>query len=200
MKLTTGLRTGAAICLLLLAIACETNKPKESVAIAKESNDAKLEDRDDEKDADFIVNVMAGNLAEANLAQLALNRSANVEVKKTATVVKAHHDKIIMELKGYAAKNGISVPLEETNDAKKEYTKLADEKELDEFDEKWCSQLADNHQKSINYFERRLNRTEDVELKDWITTTLPALKSHLQMLKTNEEELKNLSEASSKVN
>jgi len=200
MKSITTFRTFAALCLLILVAACESNKPKESVAIAKDANDEVLDDRDDEKDADFVVNVMAGNYAEVNLAELALDRSGNEDVKKTATMMKAHHNKIITELKGYAAKNGITVPLEETNDAKKEYTKLAEEKEIDDFNEKWCDKLADKHEESINYFERRLEKTEDVELKNWITSTLPALRSHLQLLRSNEEGLKNASDATSKVN
>lgn len=198
MKSITTFRAFAALCLLILVAACEPNKPKESVAIAKDANDKVLDDRDDEKDEDFVVNVMAGNYAEVNLAELALNRSASEEVKKTATMMKAHHSKIITELKGYAAKNGITVPLEETDDAKKAYTKLAEEKENDDFNEKWCDKLADNHEESINYFERRLDKTEDAELKSWITSTLPALKSHLQMLRANEEGLKNANDATSK--
>jgi putative membrane protein len=198
MKSITVFSTFTALCLLILVSACQPNKPKESVEIAKEANDAVIDDRDEEKDADFIVNVVAGNYAEANLAELALNRSTNDGVKKTATMLKASHTKIITELKGYAAKNGITVPLEETNDAKKEYTNLAEEKELDDFNEKWCDKLADNHEESINYFERRLDKTEDVELKNWIIATLPGLRSHLQMLRANEAKLKNLSNAESK--
>jgi len=199
MRSLTDFRNLAALCLLILAIACEPNKPKESVAIAKDANDEVIDDRDEEKDADFIVNVMAGNYADVNMAQLALTRSTNAEVKKTATLLKAHHEKAITELKGYAAKNGISVPLEESDDAKKEYNNLADEKELNDFDEKWVDQVADKHEKAINYFERRLDKTEDPELKNWISSTLPGLRSHLELLRANEEGLKNDAEATSKV-
>jgi putative membrane protein len=190
MKSITTFRTFAALCLLILVTACQPHKPKESVEIAKDANDKVLSGRDDEKDADFIVNVMAGNYAEVNLAQLALNKSANAGVKKTASTLKTNHAKTITELKGYAAKNGISVPIEETAAAKKEYSNLAEEKELDDFDEKWCDKLADNHEEAINYFERRLKKTEDVELKNWITSALPGLRSDLKMLRASEEGLK----------
>jgi putative membrane protein len=190
MKSINAFKTFSALSLLLLVIACETNRPKESAEIANDANDAVFVDRDDEKDADFIVSVMAGNYAEVKLAQLALDRSANEGVKKTATMLIADHTKLITELKGYATKNGISVPLEETDDAKREYRNLAEEKGLADFDEKWCDKLADNHEESINYFERRLNKTEDMELRNWITSTLPGLRSHLKMLRASEEGLK----------
>jgi putative membrane protein len=189
MKSINCFRTLTALSLLLIVIACEPNKPKESVEIAKDTNDAVLDDRDNEKDADFIVNVMAGNYAEVKLAQLALDRSTNDGVKKTATMLETEHARIITELKGYATKNGITVPLEETDDAKEEYNNLAEEKELDDFDEKWCDKLATKHEETINYFEQRLDKTEDVELKNWITATLPGLRGHLDMLRTSEEGL-----------
>lgn len=190
MKLVTAIKTFSALSLLvILGTACESKKPKESVAIAQDANEAVLKDRDDEKDADFIVKVVAGNYAEVQLAQLALNRSANAGVKKTATMLKANHAEIITQLKGYAAKNGITVPIEETDEAKREYSNLADEKDLNDFNEKWYDKLADNHEESINYFEKRLDKTEDIELKNWITSTLPGLKNHLAMLRTSEKEL-----------
>lgn len=190
MKSITAFGTLAAVSLLIFVSACEPNKQKESVEIAKDVNDSVLDDRDEEKDADFIVNVVATNYEEVRLAKLALDRSKDDGVKKIATMLETDHAKIITELKGYATKNGITVPLEETDDAKEEYNDLASEKEINDFDEKWCDKLADNHEATIDYFEKRLNKTEDVELKNWITSTLPGLKSHLDMLRTNEARLK----------
>lgn len=189
MKLITAFRTFTALSLLLLVTACEPNKPKESVDIAKNVNDDVIEDRDEEKDADFIVNTLAANYAGVKLAELAISRSNDSGVKKMATMLQVDHAKLITQLKGYAAKNGITVPLEQTDDAKNVYNKLAEEKELNDFDEKWCDKLADNHEETINSFERRLNKTEDVELKNWITSTLPGLRNHLEMLRNNEERL-----------
>ena len=56
-----------------------------------------------------------------------------------------------------------------------------------DFDEKWCETLEDKHEKSINNFEARLDKTEDPELKDWITATLPGLRTHLEMLKEHDD-------------
>lgn len=189
MKSIIALRTFAALSLLILVTACESKKPKESVEIAKEVNDVVLDDSKEEKDADFIVNVIAGNYAEVKLAQLALTRSGDNNVKKMAANLEIDHAKIITELTGYAVKNGITIPLEEAEASKKDYKNLAEEKDVNDFDEKWCDRVADNHEESIKYFERRLDKTEDVELKNWINATLPGLRSHLKMLRENEERL-----------
>jgi len=177
----------ATILLAVVVTACDSSKKQDdSAEIAKEQNDAVLEDRDDEKDADFIVNTIASNYAEIKLAQLAGTRSSDTGIKDMATLLEKDHSALIRQFQGYAAQKGISVPLEETADDKKEITNLSEEKEAKDFDKKWCSALEDRHQKSINNFEKRLDKTEDVELKNLISNTLPALRAHLAMLKENE--------------
>jgi putative membrane protein len=190
MKSLTILKTLTALLMLILVIACEPKKSDESVDIAKESNDAVLDNRDDEKDADFIVNTIAANYYEVKLAKLAMTRSSDTGVKEMATMLETDHNRIINELKGYAAKNGITVPLEETEEQKNDINDLAAESDTNKFDEKWCDMLQDKHEATVNNFESRLNKTEDVELKNWITATLPALRSHLEMLEKHEERLK----------
>lgn len=176
--------------LVAVFIACESKKQDDSATIAKEINDAVLDDRDDEKDADFIVNTIAANYGEVKMAQLALTRSTDTGVKKMATMLENDHNKIIKDLKGYAAKNGITIPLEETDEQKKDITKLAEESDATKFNEKWCDMVEGKHEKTINKFESRLNKTEDLELKNWITATLPALRNHQVMLKNYEERVK----------
>lgn len=187
MKSINFFKTLTAITLLLVAVACGSKKQEDSAEIAKEANDEVLEDRDDEKDADFVVNTLASNYAEVRLAQLALNRSSDAGVKDMAKMLETDHNRLISELKTYADKNGIVVPIEETSEDKEDINKLASEADANKFDEKWCEELKDRHQKSINKFEKRLERTEDMELKNWVNATLPALKMHLDMLKKHDE-------------
>jgi putative membrane protein len=154
--------------------------------VAKEANDSTFDDRKEEKDADFIVNAVASNLAEIKIAQLANNKSSDKAVKDMAKELEKDHTKILNELKAYAGKNGIAVPLQEDESDAKEMNKLAEES-ADKFDEKWCESMEDRHQKSINNFESRMDKTEDPELKNWISSTLPGLKHHLDMLKTHDK-------------
>ena len=180
----------AAVLAALIFSACQPNKKQEdSSETAKEQNDEIFEDRDDEKDADFIVNAVAANLAEINLAQLALSKSTNMEVKTIATMLETDHTKVLHSLTGYANSKGISVPTTETNAAMKDKNDLAQMNGKD-FDMKWCEQLQKNHKKSIRKFESRMNKTEDKVLKDLLSSTLPGLKGHLEMLQQHEESMK----------
>lgn len=187
MKPITNLTTIAAALLMACFFACQpAKKEDDSAEVAKEANDSTFTDRDDEKDADFVVNTVAANYAEIKLAQLALNKSDDAKVKELATKLEADHTKILNELKQYANKRGIAVPMEETDDATKDINKLS-EKDAKDFDEEWCEVLEDKHQKTINKFESRIDKTEDVELKNWMSATLPDLKSHLELIKQHEE-------------
>lgn len=181
--------TMLAIAVLAFA-SCQPNKNQEdSSEIAKEHNDAVIDDKNMEKDADFIVNAVAANLAEINLAQLALAKSTNTDIKEIAGMLEADHTKVLSSLKGYATSKGISTPTIETPEATEDRNSLA-EKSGKDFDKKWCEKLQDNHNNSIRSFESRLDKTDDVALKDLISRTLPDLKNHLQMLKDHEGETK----------
>lgn len=190
---STHIITMLAVVFITAAItSCNPSKKEEnSVKVAKEANDENLESRKDEKDADFIVEAVAGNYAEIKMAQMALTSATHSEVKNIARTLETAHTKLLTELKGYANKNGISIPLEESEEAKNNMKDLT-EKDAKDFDKKWCSLMVNKHEKTISSFEDRWNKTEDPELKDWINKTLPGLKSHLDMLKEHEEKMKDM--------
>src|SRR5690348_3369433 len=110
MKLTIGLKSILAATLLIAAVACDSKKQEDSTDMAKEQNDAVLNDRDDEKDADFVVNAVAANYAEIKLAQLAQTKSSDVAIKEMAALLEKDHAELVNQLSGYAAQKGLSVP------------------------------------------------------------------------------------------
>jgi putative membrane protein len=191
MKKISLFSTLGASALVLSLLACESKKQDtasndESIEIAEDANDSTFSERTEEKDADFVVNAVTSNLAEIKIAQLAKNKSSNEDVKAMATTLEEQHLKILNELKAYADKKGIAIPLQESDKDVTEMNKLA-EQPTEKFDEKWCDAMEDRHEKSINKFESRLDKTEDPELKDWIVATLPGLKEHLSMIESHEK-------------
>lgn len=176
--------------LVLVFNACESKKQNtsfndESIEIAEDANDSTFTERTEEKDADFIVNAVASNLGEIKIAQLAKNKSGNADVKAMATKLEEQHMKILNELKAYADKNGIAIPLQESANDVTEMNNLSEEP-ANKFDEQWCDAMEDRHEKSIKKFESRMDKTEDPELKEWIVATLPGLKEHLNMIENHE--------------
>ncbi len=190
MKTQTILKTFTVALITVTMIACDSQKKNEnSVEIAKDQNDEVFTERDDEKDADFIVNTVASNYAEIKLAQLAQTKSADPQVKELASKLESDHKKILNELKAYATKNGITIPMEEAESDRKDIDDLAKEDAKD-FDKKWCKMVENKHEKTIDKLESRLDKTEDTELKNWISSTLPGLRTHEEMLEQHEDRLK----------
>jgi len=191
MKKISTMAVLAASALLISAAACNSRKQdvtsnNETIEMANDANDSSFTDRTEEKDADFVVNAVTSNLAEIKIAQLAKNRSSDTDVKEMATRLEEQHLKILNELKAYADKKGIAIPLQEADKDVREMNRLS-EVSSENFDEKWCDAMEDRHEKSIDKFESRLNKTEDPELKEWIVATLPGLKEHLSMIEQHEK-------------
>lgn len=59
-----------------------------------------------------------------------------------------------------------------------------------QFNKKWCQALADRHERFIRLFERRSDKTDDMELKSWIDATLYTSKEHLEILRMCKEKIK----------
>ncbi len=181
-----------ALFVIVSIVSCEpAKKSDDSVEVASEANDETFDDRDAEKDAEFVVNAIASSYGEIKLAELAMGRAGNTTLNSTAEMLKKDHTKVVADLKALAATNGISVPMEQSDDAKDEYKSLSEEEDAKDFNKEWCNKMVDKHQSSINDYEERMEKTENVELRTWISQTLPTLKSHLEMLKRDEEKLSN---------
>lgn len=125
MNTTTIFKTIYGLVLVLAIAACGTRK-EDSTDMAKEQNEETFEDKDLEKDADFVVNAVASNYAEIKLAQLAKSKATDSKVKDTADMLEKAHARIVDELTAYANKKGISVPLEESTEAQKDCERLAE--------------------------------------------------------------------------
>ena len=166
-----------------------TNDNKDSKEQADEANDEKFEDNDMENDADFVARTVELNYGEIKFAQLATQNSSNPEVKKMAAMLVTDHTKTLNELKAFASSKSISVPVEEDDEARRKTERFSDEAGKD-FDKKWCKEMIDRHEESINKFEKRIDKTEDADLKAWMTKTLPTLKSHRDQLEAIHDRIK----------
>jgi putative membrane protein len=162
---------------------------EDSKEVAEDANDEKFEDADDEKDADFVANTVAANYGEIKFAQLANQNSSNAEVKQVANMLITEHTKSLGELKTLAQTKAITVPVEEDDEARRKTERFSDEAGKD-FDKKWCREMIDRHEETINKFEKRLDKTEDAELKAWINQTLPHLRMHLDKLNACHDKIK----------
>lgn len=188
------LRSGHLAMCAALAIsaltACDRGREKEgnSEKAATAANKKRFNNRAEEREAEFVVDAVSASYAGLRMAQLATEKSASDEVVKVAEMVAATHEKVILALKGLANERGISIPLESTGAAKRKIDdlSLADAKS---FDKKWCTELMSRHEKLIENFEDTWEMTENPQLKTWISSELPDLRTDLVKLNACHEKL-----------
>jgi hypothetical protein len=85
--------------LSITVVSCSNSqKGEDTKEIAEEHNDAKFEDNDKEKDAQFLVNVAEINLEEISLGQLAQKNGNTADIKELGKMMEAGHTKSLNEL------------------------------------------------------------------------------------------------------
>ena len=156
---------------------------------AEDQNDSALANKAAEKDAQFVVDVIAANYGEVKLAKLAQQKSSNKEIQDVAKVLETDHTAVLNELKKLSTSKGITVPTEENGDSKDKLQELTNEK-ASAFDKEWCETLMDNHKNSISKFENASNDIADADLKNFVNTILPKLRTHHDKLMECHKKLK----------
>ena len=156
---------------------------------AESSNDSVANSKAAEKNAQFVVDVVASNYGEVKLAKLAQQKASNSELKDVAKQLETDHNAVLSDLKQLASTKGISIPTEESGEAKDKLKELTDEK-TSEFDKEWCETLMDSHKASISKFENAANDLSDPDIKNFANAVLPKLRTHHDRLMECHKKLK----------
>ena len=147
--------------------------------VAKDQNDAKFNDNDDEKNAKFLVKAAEINLEEIALGKLAQEKSTNADIKDLGKSMEKAHTKGLEDLKGLASKKGISIPTENTEDVKDAWTKLNDKTDQKDFNKAYADKMVSGHKDAIDLFEKQSTESSDADIRAWATSMLPELRKHL---------------------
>lgn len=174
------------------AVGCNNNanqQPEESKEIAEDKNDAKFKTDSTEHNAQFVVDAANGNLTEIRLAELAQQKSTNKDIKEIAKTLYDDHTAALNDLKVLASNKSISIPADVTEDTRQDLQKLTDEK-TSSFNKDWTEKLMEKHQKTISDYETALGTVTDTDIKNWINTVLPKIRSHHDKLMALNSRLK----------
>lgn len=125
----------------------------------------------------FIKKAAASNIAEVELAELAMERAQSKQVKKLAQHIKQDHARANAALKSVADQKGVPLPDETDADHKQEKRRLA-KLEGSEFDRAYIEAMVKEHRQDIKQFEKQ-TRGGDDQLKQFAEQTLPKLRQHL---------------------
>lgn len=144
----------------------------------KMSNDKSMSStRVSSGDRDFAMKAADGGMAEVKMAELALSKTTNEQVKQFAQQMKDDHSKANEELMSIASTKGITLPAEPSAKHKKMMDKLSAMNGAD-FDRAYIKHMMADHKMDVALFEKESMSGKDAELKAFAAKTLPTLKEH----------------------
>ena len=184
-KLKSSMFVVALFCVTAFGMSSCNNKSKmeDSKEVAEDKNDAKMDGRKNEADAQFLVNVAEINQEEISLGKLAEQKGSMTDVKELGKMMVETHTKAMKDLSALAMSKSISLPEAKTDDVNDVYKKM-NEKSGKKFDSAYCDKMVDGHKDAISKFEKASNDSVDPDIKAMAANMLPELHKHLEMAET----------------
>ena len=135
------------------------------------------------QDRTFIKEAAIGGLYEVQAGQVAAQKATSAEVKQLAQHIVTDHTQANEKLKSIAQAKGVDVPA--ALDAKHQ-KKLDQLNKLSgaEFDREYAKMMVSDHKEDIKKFQKEAQSGGDPDLKQFASSTLPALNQHLSMAET----------------
>ena len=138
---------------------------------------------------DFIEDQLEDGQAEIGLGRLASERATHPQVKEFAQMMVRDHQMAGDELRQVATSANVqlNLPVEpdgDHKDAREELSKLSGR----DFDRKYMDKMVDEHQEAVNEVEKKTS-SDNPQVREWATKTLPKLRQHLEQAKQIDETL-----------
>ncbi len=155
-----------------------SQKPNDTKVVAEEQNEERFDNNKLEDDAQFLVNAAEINLEEIQLGQLAQQKGGTAQVKELGKMMEDAHTKSFNDLTALAQSKMITIPTSSTDNAQDAYQKL-NEKSGNDFDKAYIDMMVSEHKDVIETFEDASTDSNDSDIKNWATVSLPDLRTHL---------------------
>ena len=183
------------LCLLLIGgsvlfTSCKQSEKTEETITTNETQTDTIAAENGENSSDdmFLTEAAAINLEEIELGKLAQNRATTNEVKDFGKMMVDGHTKSLNELKGLAAKKGITLPQDVSEEGKNTLDELT-KSDAKTFEKTYMAKMVEGHTETIRKFEDARDNAADADVKAWATKTLPDLQMHLQHAVTVQQKI-----------
>ena len=176
-------------------IACNT-QPKDAKELADSVNESKdtsttaadmITVRDNE--AEFATNAADASLTEIELANLAIAKTGNEQIKGYANMMLKDHGAAKDELTALAKSKNITLPQSMSEAHQKQKDEL-NEKTGTEFDKKYATLMEEDHVKVLAFMEHEARKGTDQDLKAFANKMVPVINAHLNAIRKIKDSLK----------
>lgn len=139
-------------------------------------------------DAMFVKHAAIGNLKEAKLAEIALQKSQTQEVKDIAQQIKQDHQQAQQKLQELAQQVGVQVPRSLPQE-KQEAISYFQSLEGKQFDQEYLSALKAHHAAAISMCQDRAQIAENPQVKQYAQEGVAKLQQHQQQVLAAAEQV-----------
>lgn len=136
-------------------------------------------------DTTFAMKAAQGGMAEVKLGQLAVDKASNPDVKQFGQRMVDDHSKANDQLKSICSAENMTPPTDLDAKDQATYDKLS-KLSGPAFDKAYIKDMVKDHEMDIKEFQKEANTGKDPQLKQFASTTLPTLHSHLSDAKSAE--------------
>lgn len=165
---------GAAAVLALAGTAyAQTPAPRANNPAAGHASAQKLS----KADQSFLKEAIQGDLAEAQMGQLAQQKGQSEDVKQFGQMLQQDHGQHLKQAQQLAQQDGMTPPREPSREAKREHDKLSKLSGA-RFDKAFAKDAVADHKKDIAKYQKEAERNGP--LAQFAQQTLPVLQKHLQ--------------------
>ncbi len=175
---------------ILMTFGCNNASNKDSKEVASEMNEEKF-DREGEKAADKLVDAYSSNLYEIRLSENAVTKAVTADVKKLAETLVAAHTKMNADIQNLASSRNVTLPTDLTDAQRKDVEKYNDKHGV-EYDKDYTKEMKGKHEDAIKKYERTAEKCDDADVKSWASQTLPEVRSHLDMVESTWNSIKDM--------
>lgn len=125
----------------------------------------------------FLEEAAEGQQIEISLGQLAAQRAVNERVKDFGQEMVEDHKKSSQQVEQLAMKCGVQLFPGVSEEHKQKVNKIS-QLSGHAFDRAYIDYILEDHETTMDEFQRRVSTIQDVGIKQWITSTLPSLQAH----------------------
>jgi putative membrane protein len=118
-----------------------------------------------------------GQQIEISLGQLAAQRAVNERVKDFSRQMVEDHKKGSQQVEQLAMKGGVKLAPGASEEHKQKVNKLS-QLSGHAFDRAYMDYIIEDHESTVDEFQRLVRTVQDEGVKQWIASTLPTLQTH----------------------
>lgn len=180
-------------------VACDSDRRtaqnegyQDTTASGRASETMNRDNRGSEEDTrEFLTEAASSGMLEVELGKIAQQKATNQEVKNFAAMMVKDHSQANERLMSIAKTKNMQLPQQMTDDHRDRVKKFQDMKKGNDFDKEYIDFMVEAHEEDIEKFESAQKDVQDPEIRQWVESTLPTLRTHRQQVEGIKNKLDN---------